>query len=44
MYKPGEVMMGEPKETAELSSWVFMDTGTTVREPVWDRPKPSIRV
>lgn len=36
--------MGEPTETDDLSSWKLIDAGPTVREPAWDRPRPSVCV
>ena len=35
------VLMGEPTETADLKWQESMDTVKTVREPVWDQPRPS---
>lgn len=32
-------MMGQPTETTDLSSQGLMDTGPTVREPAWNRPR-----
>lgn len=38
------VMMGEPMETADLSSPELMDTGPTVRDTAWDWPITSASV
>lgn len=36
-----KVLTEEPTETAELSSWENIDFRPTVRESVWERPRPS---
>ena len=32
LYEPGENMMGEPRETVDLSSWELKDYVPTARE------------
>ena len=39
-----KLMTEESTKTAGLTSWELIDSGPSVKEPAWDRPRPSAYV